>query len=255
MSSFAVQTNPDSVVGIVVKICIFPGAHRGFGTLPDRSVFCLLPWVQHMANLRLLQEQKSYTFRSYLEFNAEPEEILAELGYQLLTQRLTLPTLPEPLAWADELQERLERSLKLVSLTSEAARREVLVAPILLGIAHHCCAQIRIEYPLTVSDWLKGTLDYLIRMPEDPHNLVVVEAKREDLTRGFTQLATELIALATAQETEVVYGAVTLGDVWRFGRLDARSHVIVQDIALFRVPDDLGALLRVLSGILQGAVV
>jgi hypothetical protein len=37
--------------------------------------------------------------------------------------------------------------------------------------------------------------------------------------RGFTQLAAELIAISEVEEGDVFYGAVTIGDVWRFGRL------------------------------------
>ncbi len=48
--------------------------------------------------------------------------------------------------------------------------------------------------------------------------LVVVEAKNDDLSRGFTQLAAELRALAQAEDQDILYGgAVTIGDAWRFG--------------------------------------
>ena len=40
--------------------------------------------------------------------------------------------------------------------------------------------------------------------------MVVIEAKKDDLTRGFTQLAAELIALAQSQSLASVYGAVTM---------------------------------------------
>lgn len=202
-----------------------------------------------MTPLTILQTDQSYTFRSYFEMAFEPEDILADLGHSLGVERLSLPQSPHPLPWVDELQQRLERTLRVVSLTSEQARRETLVAPILLEVATHCQAQLRIEYPLTVSNWLKGTLDYLLRTP---HSLVVVEAKNDDLTRGFTQLAAELIALAQIQETDVLYGAVTIGDAWRFGKLDTTDKHITQDITLFTVPDDLGRILSILVGILQG---
>jgi len=58
-------------------------------------------------------------------------------------------------------------------------------------------------------------LDYLLRSQK---NLLVIEAKNDDLTRGFTQLAVELIALAEVEENNILYGAVTIGDVWRFGK-------------------------------------
>ena len=202
-----------------------------------------------MPKYKILQEGASYTFRSYCEMNAEPEDILSDLGYQLLTARLVLPKTATVLSWERELQARLERSLMVVTLTSEMARRETLVAPILLEVASHCQAQLRIEYPLNVSAWLKGNLDYLVRSTQ---SMVVIEAKKDDLTRGFTQLAAELIALAQLQELESIYGAVTIGDAWRFGYLDAVNKTITQDIALYRIPDDLAEVMNILVGILEG---
>jgi hypothetical protein len=202
-----------------------------------------------MPKYKILQEGASYTFRSYCEMNAEPEDILSDLGYQLLTARLVLPKTVTLLTWEKELQNRLERSLMVVTLTSEMARRETLVAPILLEIASHCKAQLRIEYPLSVNNWLKGNLDYLVR---STHSMVVIEAKKDDLTRGFTQLAAELIALAQLQELKSIYGAVTIGDAWRFGYLDAVNKTITQDIALYRIPDDLAEVMNILVGILEG---
>jgi hypothetical protein len=203
-----------------------------------------------MTQYKILQEGMSYTFRSYCEMTAEPEDILADLGYQLLTARLVLPRTTTVLSWEAELQARLERSLMVVTLTSETARRETLVAPILLEVAHHCHAQLRIEYPLSVSNWLKGNLDYLMRSNQ---SMVVIEAKKDDLTRGFTQLGAELIALAQSQELDSVYGAVTIGDAWRFGHLDAVNKTITQDIALYRIPDDLPQVMGTLVGILEAS--
>lgn len=73
-----------------------------------------------------------------------------------------------------ELQQRIEESLPLVSLSSETARRETLVAPILFEVARYCLCQIRIEYPLSVNNWLKGNLDYFLKLNL---GLLVVEAK------------------------------------------------------------------------------
>ena len=50
----------------------------------------------------------------------------------------------------------------------------------------------------------------------------------------------------------VFYGAVTIGDVWRFGKLERNQQQITQDLNLFKVPDDLDSLVRVLLGILEG---
>jgi len=196
----------------------------------------------------ILQENQSYTFRSYFEMPYEPDEILAEFNYSLSKSRLSLPRTTRQLARLQELQQRIEDSLSLVSLSSETARRETLVAPVLLEVARYCQCQVRMEYPLIVTNWLKGNLDYLLRLES---SLLVVEAKNDDLTRGFTQLAVEMIALAQVEDQEVLYGAVTIGDAWRFGRLDSQQQQIIQDIALYRVPDDLEEVMQVLVGIVE----
>ena len=108
-----------------------------------------------------------------------------------------------------------------------------------------CESNIRSE----LSNILKGNLDYFLQLE---NYFVVIEAKNDDLTRGFTQLAVELIALSQVEEQDIYYGAVTIGDVWRFGKLDRIQQIITQDIKLFRVPDDLDDLARVIVGILQG---
>lgn len=202
-----------------------------------------------MSKPKILQENQSYTFRSYFELLAEPDEILAELGYTLKVEMLPLPRSDRPLPQQVTLAQQIHDTLPLVSLSSETARREVLIAPIVLAIAVHCQSQLRIEYALAVNDWLKGTLDYLLR---STHSLIVIEAKRDDLSRGFTQLAAEMIALAQAEDLELLYGAVTIGEVWRFGKLDQARKTITQDIALYSVPGQLEQLLQILVGILEG---
>ncbi|MEB3340271.1 hypothetical protein [Okeania sp.] len=202
-----------------------------------------------MSKTKILQEGQSYTFRSYFELSYEADEILAELNYSLVKSRLSLPKTTKKLESLSEIQNKLDDILPFVSLSNETARREILVSPILLEIVHYCHCQLRIEYYLKVNDWLKGSLDYLLR---STNNLLVIEAKNDDLTRGFTQLAVELIALAEVEENNIFYGAVTMGDVWRFGKLNKAEKQITQDINLFKIPDDIKDLGAVLVGILEG---
>ena len=73
---------------------------------------------------------------------------------------------------------------------------------------------------------------------QSQHNVLVVEAKQADLTREFTQLAVELIALDTWLESDeaILYGAVTTGDIWRFGSFHRQNRAVTQDLILYRVP-------------------
>ncbi|MEH2283251.1 MAG: hypothetical protein V7K90_18295 [Nostoc sp.] len=207
-----------------------------------------------MSKAKILEEGQSYTFPSYFEFPYETEDILAELGYSFSRARMTFPSSQRIPQRLPELRQQIEELLPLVTLSSETARREIMVAPVLSELARFCKCQMRLEYPLQVSYQLKGNLDYLLRNMntyERGKNFLVVEAKNDDLSRGFTQLSAELIALAIAEEQDILYGAVTLGDTWRFGLLEQQRLHITQDITLYRVPDDLDVLMQILIGIIE----
>jgi hypothetical protein len=150
-----------------------------------------------------------------------------------------------------DLKVRLEESLPYISLTSEIARREFLIAPVLLEVVHYTQAKIRVEFPLEVTAQLKGTLDYYLQAK---NNLVIVEAKNADLQRGLTQLAVELIALDQWIESNIerLYGAVSIGNIWQFGILERQPKHVTQDVNLYRVPADLEDLLKILVAILTG---
>lgn len=202
-----------------------------------------------MTRPAILQPGQSYTFRQYFEMPYEPEDILAEFGYTLQRSMLTLPQSTAALDRLEDLKARIQESLPYISLTSEAARRELLIAPILLDVVHYTHAQLRIEYPLIVSDQLKGSLDYYLY---SVGKLLVVEAQNADLAKGFTQLAVELIALDqwTESPQPILQGAVSTGDIWQFGLLHRAQQQIQQGLTLYRVPDDLETLMRILVKIL-----
>ena len=198
----------------------------------------------------ILKPDEFYTFRRYFELRFAPADILRELGASLTRAEISLPAPPsEQLTRLPNLRQRLEEALTRVSLTSEAARREVLIAPILLEVAHISEATLNIEYPIEVNQYLRGDLDYYL---QSQHNILVVEAKKADLTRGFTQLAVELIALDRWVESDdpILYGAVTTGDIWQFGSFDRQARKVTQDLMLYRVPTDLEVLMQILVKIL-----
>ncbi|BAZ34007.1 hypothetical protein NIES4074_65210 (plasmid) [Cylindrospermum sp. NIES-4074] len=204
--------------------------------------------AQH--RLPILKPDETYTFRKYFDLRFAPADILQELGASLTKAKINLPVNTNKIPRLVDLQERLEEAIKRVSLTSEAARREVLIAPILLEVAHITESMINIEYPIEVNQFLRGDLDYYL---QSQHGVLVVEAKQADLTRGFTQLAVELIALDQWIESDepVLYGAVTTGDIWHFGSFQRQNRLVSQDLMLYRVPTDLEALMQILVGIIS----
>ncbi|MBD2356640.1 hypothetical protein H6G41_18750 [Tolypothrix sp. FACHB-123] len=198
---------------------------------------------------QILQPGTSYTFSKYFELPYAPADILAEFNCTYQRQRLDLPKYKDKLNCFDFLSGYLSRNLAYVNPISEMARREVLIAPTLLEICAETQTQLNIEYPINVNEQLKGSFDYYINSDA---GILVIEAKQSDLGRGFTQLAVELIALDqwTQSQTPLLYGAVTTGEDWRFGIFHRQEKRIVQDLKLYRVPEELEELLRILIGII-----
>lgn len=200
--------------------------------------------------MSILKKDKTYTFSDYFELSYSTEEIVAELGYQYNLTKLTLPqgVLNHSL---DKFKSNFYEKLPYISLTSETAKREMIIAPILLELLDEIKVKIDIEYPIYVNEYLKGNLDYWIHSTSQ---FLVVEAKKADMEKGFTQLAIELIAMdqyLDETSNDVLYGAITVGDMWRFGMLQRQHKRILKDIDSFRVPLDIEELFKVLLGILK----
>ena len=141
---------------------------------------------------KALDLNQSYTASKIFELKIEVDELVAEFGYSLTRKRLNLPQYSGELDRLSELRERIEEVLPYVNLANEASRREILIAPVVLDLVHYTHAQLKIEYPIKVTEQLQGCFDYLLRTQT---RLLVIKAKQEDLSNGFTQLASELIAL------------------------------------------------------------
>ncbi|MDM8550497.1 hypothetical protein QUF72_10480 [Desulfobacterales bacterium HSG2] len=181
------------------------------------------------------------------------EEIVAELGYSFSTQEIKLPVSAET---DEELIENLRSSyyavIPKVSVNSETAKRELMIAPVLHGVLRTTDARLNIEYPVDVDERLSGLIDYFFRSKQE---LIVIEAKKGDLEKGFNQLAAEMIAVDKYEENEdsphILHGAISIGEVWRFAILERESKHLVKDIHTFRFPEDLKDIFSILKGILN----
>jgi hypothetical protein len=200
----------------------------------------------------ILKKDKRYTFSDYFELNNPTEEIVAELGYALKTEILRLPSAPADESAVAEMRAFFIETLPRITLTSEVAKREFLVAPVLREVVRRTQARLAVDYPIEVSDKLNGSLDYLLRAERE---LIVIEAKKSDLDKGFNQLAAEMIALDQYIEdggsAAELYGAVTVGELWRFAALKRPAKLLLRDLSTYRVPEDLNDVLSILRGILR----
>ncbi len=198
----------------------------------------------------IISPEQSLTFSDYFRLRATTEEILNYFGYTKINERLELPRSAGELTSLDRLYERLEEHIIHISLENEMTRREFLIAPIMSEVRHITHAKLNSEYWFEFNHQLKGSLDYFLRRER---NLLVVEAKNADMSRGFTQLAVEMIALDKADETEqnTIYGAVTTGNIWQFGELDRTQKIVKQDIGSYDLLQDLEDLVRIFVEILE----
>ena len=201
---------------------------------------------------KILQTGQSYTFSKLFELKVEVDDLVNEFGYTLQRTELSLPQYKGELDRISDTQSRISEILPYVNLANEATRREVLIAPVVTDLVHYTRSQLRIEYQIKVSEHLQGYFDYLLR---NQAWIIVIEAKHEDLYNGFTQLATELIALDQwdkVPECDRLFGAVTTGSVWQFGLLYRQTKLIQQDLNLYRVPNDFETVMRILVQAITG---
>jgi hypothetical protein len=199
---------------------------------------------------QLLDPEQSYTFSKVFDLRPEVDRLVVELGYSLRRTPLSLPAYAGILDQLDDLRQRLEEILPFVNLANEATRREVLISPVVMEVVHYTQAQLRIAYPVKVNNQLQGYVDYVLPTQSQ------LEAQQENMTNGFTQLATEMIALNQWVEMPIqsqVTGSVTTENLWQFGWLDrfGFSKVIEQGFNSYRVIEELEPLLQVLSCCLQ----
>jgi len=198
----------------------------------------------------IISPEQSLTFSDYFKLRARTEDILEYFGYKKINEKLNLAQSSVEMPMFDYLSSQIEDHLLYISLENEITRREFLIAPILSFVRHITQAKLNSEYWFEVTHQLKGSLDYYLKREND---LLVVEAKNADLNRAFAQLAVELVALDQAEETsrEIIFGAVSTGQEWQFGRLDRTNKTFYQGINVYVLPNNLEQILRILIGILK----
>ena len=199
----------------------------------------------------ILNEHQAYTFSNYFELRLDAIDLANYFGYEFRRAALTLPQYLGTLDRLAQLEEDLFDIIPRLVRMNEQSKREALIFPVIKTAARYADALVRIEQPIKVNHQLQGSLDYLLSK-DNLHQLVVIEAKQGDIDYGFTQLLSALIALdqwdrsPTPEQQPKLVGAVTIGELWRFGVLDRAEKQITEDVIGYRVPSDLETVLRLL---------
>ncbi len=141
--------------------------------------------------------------------------------------------------------------------SSEASRTELVISPLLREaykrFAHHL--SFWIQKPLNYNEKLSGTPDYLIATKSalgktvlETPLVVVVEAKKNDFEQGWGQCLAELVAAQKINDdsSRPVYGIVTDGELWKFGKLVESEFVLEPTgYTLSDLPELFGALIHI----------
>ena len=168
-------------------------------------------------------------------------ELETEFGISIVGGRF----LPEVEPWI--IPAWLEHTLayrrnSFATMRTEKSISEALIAPILMAVEEKYRDKITIfsGEPLITED-LAGVCDFLITKvpiaisPRESY-FVLVEAKRQDLFSGIPQCVAEMYAAQILNEnTDTVYGCVSIGIDWIFIKLEGKIATI--DPTIFTITE------------------
>lgn len=168
-----------------------------------------------------------------------------------------------PVAVPAWLQELLGKTVQL-SLLSEKARSEFIVAPILVATRELSQDAVAIysgqRLDVQPERGLVGECDFIVaRTPPVPvlraPLVTIVEAKKNDIEAGLGQCVAQLVGARvfnerTGKSGQTLFGCVTTGEDWQFLRLE--GDIVAIDRRRYYL-DNLGGILAVFQAIIQPA--
>ena len=147
----------------------------------------------------------------------------------------------EPVLPSTLLASVLERNVPLAfAIGTEKAKSELIVAFILVELREHFERRISffsgIDFNVDAKDGLTGVCHFLVSLSPSQFYLeapvlIIVEAKRDDLTAGLGQCVAEMVAAQRFNAEEgnditCIYGTITSGIDWLFLKLKGKKLYI-----------------------------
>lgn len=164
----------------------------------------------------------------------------------------------EPVTPSAELILDLEKKVPVAAaINTEKARSELIVANVLFELREQFDRGISffsgIDFNVDPENGLTGVCDFLVSLSPMQSILqtpviVLVEAKKEDLTVGLGQCVAEMLAAQlfnTVRSNEIprIYGATTSGTDWRFLKLEGQNlHIDIEPYQIAQCNKILGIL-------------
>ena len=192
---------------------------------------------------------------AYTNFTLET----ARKAFQLETvQSVGMFSETERVEPSTELTKALVKKVPLaVAIGTEKAKSEMIVADVLIELREHFEHRISlfsgIDFNVDTENGLTGVCDFLVSLSPEQYYLeapviILVEAKKDDLTTGLGQCVAEMVAAQrfnTEKGNDIprVYGATTTGINWLFLKLEGkRLHIDMAAYMLDRCDKILGIL-------------
>ncbi|MFN7524344.1 MAG: hypothetical protein ACK5RD_14595 [Aphanizomenon sp.] len=148
-----------------------------------------------------------------------------------------------------------------VAINTEKARSEMIISPILLEVRRKLNYEISlfsgIDFNVDNQQGINGFCDFLISLSKEQlfvraPVITLVESKNENLKSGLGQCIAEMLAAQLFNEQKqnaikIVYGAVTIGTILQFLKLE--DQVISIDLTEYYIKD-----VKKILGILISAI-
>ena len=149
-----------------------------------------------------------------------------------------------------------------VSINTEKARSEMIISPILLEVRRNLNNEISlfsgVDFNVDNQQGLNGFCDFLISLSKEQlfvraPVITLVESKNENLKLGLAECIAEMLAAQLFNEQKqnaikIVYGAVTIGTIWQFLKLEDKTISI--DLTEYYIKD-----VKKILGILISAII
>lgn len=163
---------------------------------------------------------------------------------------------------SDLLSTILEENVDLaVAISSEKARSEMIISPILLEIRRKFNYEISlfsgVDFTVDSQRGLNGFCDFILSLSSEQllvrsPVVVLVESKNENLRSGLAQCIAEMVAAQLFNEKnqnqiKAIYGAVTIGTIWQFLKLE--GNIVSIDLSEYYIKD-----IKRILGILYSAI-
>lgn len=163
---------------------------------------------------------------------------------------------------SDLLSTILKENVDLaVAISSKKARSEMIISPILLEIRRKFNYEISlfsgVDFTVDSQRGLNGFCDFILSLSSDQllvrsPVVVLVESKNENLRSGLAQCIAEMVAAQLFNDKnqnhiKAIYGAVTIGTIWQFLKLE--GNIVSIDLSEYYIKD-----VKTILGILYSAI-